>query len=206
MATSDNSRHAGIASPARAGSGDGPGPVGRVAEQVTEQVEEAVETVAEKAEHEADEYRGSEARPLFGLLGIMGTYCALVAVGAAVATRKGRWPKRLRADDLALGIVATHRVSMILAKETVTSPLRAPFTKFEGPAGEGQLKEQVRGSGWRKALGELLTCPFCLAQWVATIWTFGFLFAPRATRMAAATFTTVTAADWLHRLDAKMKD
>lgn len=179
---------------------------GRVAEQVVDGVEEVVETVAEKAEREAEAYRGSEPRPLAGLAGIMGLYLAFVAAVAAAATRRGRWPKRLRLDDMALGIVGTHRVSMLLARDTVTSPIRAPFTKFEGPDGEGRLREQVRGTGWRKALGELLTCPFCLAHWVATFWAFGFLFAPRPTRMAAAIFTTVTGADWLHRLDAKMRN
>ena len=201
MANSPDAPRTNVGRAARPADGNGAGALGRVAEQV----EEAGETVAEKAEREAEEYRGPEPRPLGPLLGIMGTYLTLFGVAAAVATRRGRWPKRLRPDDFVLGIVATHRVSMIIARETVTSPLRAPFTKFEGPAGEGQLKEQVRGTGWRKAMGELLTCPFCLAQWVATTWAVGFMFFPRATRMAATVFTTVTAADWLHRLDAKMK-
>lgn len=179
--------------------------VGRAAEKVTDQVDDLVDEVAKAAKREADAYRGSEPRPLAGLAGIMAVYLAFVAAVARAATRRGRWPKRLRLDDMALGIVATHRVSMILARDTVTSPLRAPFTNFEGPDGEGRLKEQVRGTGWRKALGELMTCPFCLAQWVATLWAFGFLFAPRPTRMAAAIFTTVTGADWLHRLDGKMR-
>lgn len=174
-------------------------------EEVGQKVEDAVSDVAEVAETEADAYRGDEPRPLGGLLGIMGVYGALVAVGAVIATRRGRWPKRLRLDDLALGMVATHKLSSIIAHDTVTSPLRAPFTKFEGPAGEGQLKEEVRGTGWRKAMGELMTCPFCLAQWVATAWALAFIFAPRPTRVAAAILTTVTGADWLHRLDAKLK-
>lgn len=176
-----------------------------VVDRVVDEVEDVVETVADKAQHEADAYRGAEPRPLAGLAGIMAVYLAFVSAVAAAATRRGRWPKKLRLDDMALGIVATHRLSIMLARDTVTSPLRAPFTRFEGPIGEGRLKEEVRGTGWRKALGELVTCPFCLAQWVATFWAFGFLFAPRPTRMAAAIFTTATGADWLHRLDDKMR-
>lgn len=175
------------------------------AEQLTERVEEAVENVTDAAERQADAYRGAEPRPLGALLGIIGAYVAFVAAGAAWVTRKGRWPKYLRVDDLALGMVATHKLSITLARDTIASPVRAPFTRFEGPAGEGQLKERVRGTGWRKAIGELLTCPFCLAQWVATLWAFAFLLFPRPTRMAAAVLTTVTGADWLHRLDARMK-
>ena len=180
--------------------------VANAAEQLTQRVEEAVENVAEKAAREADAYRGSEPRPLGALLGIIAAYLGFVAAGAAWVTRKGRWPKRLRLDDLALGIVATHKLSLTLSRDAIASPVRAPFTRFEGPAGEGRLNERVRGTGWRKALGELLTCPFCLAQWVATLWAFAFLLFPRPTRMAAAVLTTVTGADWLHRLDGKMKD
>lgn len=180
--------------------------VGRAAERVTEQVDELVEEVAQVAAREADAYRGSEPRPLGALLGIIGAYLSFVAAGAALVSRKGRWPHRLRADDLALGIVATHKLSLILSRDTIASPVRAPFTRFEGPDGEGRLKEEVRGTGWRKALGELLTCPFCLSQWVATLWAFGFLLFPRPTRMAAAVLTTVTGASWLHRLDGKLRD
>lgn len=179
--------------------------LGRAAEKVTEQVDEIVEEVAKAAEREAEAYRGQEPRPLGALLGLIAAYLTFVAAGAAWVTRKGRWPKYLRIDDLVLGMVATHKLSITLARDTIASPVRAPFTRFEGPIGEGRLKEEVRGTGWRKALGELLTCPFCLSQWVATLWAFAFLLFPRPTRMAAAVLTTVTGASWLHRLDDKLK-
>lgn len=108
-------------------------------------VEEAVETVAEKVAREADAYRGSEPRPLAGLAGIMGVYVAFVAAVAGAASRQGRWPKRLRLDDMALGIVATHRVSMILARDTVTSPLRAPFTRTDPYGGRHLHHSDGRG-------------------------------------------------------------
>lgn len=46
-------------------------------------------------------------------------------------------------------------------------------------------------------VGELVTCPFCLAHWVATGFMAGMVFAPRATRLTAATFTAVAASDFL---------
>src|SRR6266568_6180594 len=49
----------------------------------------------------------------------------------------------------------------LITKDPVTSPLRAPFTVFEGQEGQAELKEEVRGHGARKAVGELVTCPFC---------------------------------------------
>jgi hypothetical protein len=59
------------------------------------------------------------------------------------------------------------------------------------------LVEEVRGTGRRKALGELLTCPFCLGQWVATGLVFGLVLAPRVTRLVGVLFTSLTAADVL---------
>ena len=56
----------------------------------------------------------------------------------------------------------------------------------------------MRGSGFRRAMGALVTCPFCLAVWVATGFGFSILVAPRATRFAASILTAVTGADALH--------
>jgi hypothetical protein len=51
-------------------------------------------------------------------------------------------------------------------------------------------------------VGELITCPFCLAQWVATAFTAGLVFAPRATRLVAGTFSTVAISDALQNVYA----
>jgi hypothetical protein len=99
--------------------------------------------------------------------------------------------------DVALLSVATHKIARTLAKDPITSPLRAPFTTFQGTSGEAELAEEVRGTGVRHALGELLTCPFCLGQWTATGLVFGLVLAPRATRLFATLFTSLTAADLL---------
>ena len=59
--------------------------------------------------------------------------------------------------------------------------------------------EQVRdqGSPTRHAIGELLSCPFCLAVWVATGLTGGLVLAPRLTRLVATALTAVAASDFL---------
>ena len=46
-------------------------------------------------------------------------------------------------------------------------------------------------------MGELLSCPFCLAVWVATALTGGLVLAPRVTRLVATILTAVTASDFL---------
>ena len=91
---------------------------------------------------------------------------ASVAVGAAILRRR-----RLATptwSDVALIGMATHQISRRLTKDAVTSPLRAPFTTYERSQGNAEVEEKVRGSGFRHAVGELVTCPFCLAQWIAT--------------------------------------
>src|SRR5205085_793143 len=91
---------------------------------------------------EADAYRGDEQRPLGGFVAVMGIYGAIVAAASLLARR--RLPERLAWGDLALISVATHKVSRRLAKDPVTSPLRAPFTEFRGVSGVAELAEDVR--------------------------------------------------------------
>ncbi len=151
------------------------------------------------AAREKARYAGGEERPLGSYAGLMGAYGAMVVVLAALVRRRGRGlPERIHLGDLALLSVATHKISRLLAKDPVTSPLRAPFTRFAGTSGDAELADEVRGTGPRKAVGELVTCPFCLAQWVATGFAFGLVLAPRATRLTAGVFTMVTGAELLH--------
>lgn len=147
--------------------------------------------------HTHAEYADGE-RPLNAFVGLMGAYGGLVGVLGTIVLKRGAWPPpKLSAGDLALYGVATHKLARLLAKDPVTSPLRAPFVRFQGQSGEAELAEEVRGTGLQKAIGELVTCPFCLGQWVATGFTFGHVVAPRLTRIAAAVFAELTLADFL---------
>ena len=145
------------------------------------------------------EYTQGEARPLGSDLGAMGVYSSLVAAGVVAVRASGRpLPERIPLGDVALLTIATFRLARRLAKDPVTAPLRAPFTSFQGPSGHAEVAEEVREHGGVKhAIGELLTCPFCLAQWVATGLVFGYATAPRATRLAALTMTMVAGSDVL---------
>jgi hypothetical protein len=143
-------------------------------------------------------YAGDAERPLGSFLGLMSVYAGLVTgAGSFIRWRRIELPDRVSAADIALLGVASHKVARLLAKDPVTSPLRAPFTRFAGQSGEAEVAEEVVGRGAQKAVGELVTCPFCLDQWVATGFVFGLLVAPRATRLAAMLLTTVTLADVL---------
>lgn len=137
-----------------------------------------------------------DRRPLAGFAALMGIYGAGVA-GASVFAKKRGLPEHVTPWDVVLIGVATHKLSRRLSKDSVTSPLREPFTEFDGVSGPGELHEKVQGSGLRKAVGELITCPFCIGQWVATGFTFGLVFAPRATRLTATVFASAAIADFL---------
>jgi hypothetical protein len=144
-------------------------------------------------------------RPLGALLALTAAYGVAVAAGGMVVRRRGL-PERIGWRDLALASVATYKLSRLLTKAPVTSPLRAPFTRFVGPAGNAELHEEVRGEGARKAVGELVTCPFCLGQWTGTAFVFGLCLAPRATRLVASVLTVSAAADFLQLAYAGAED
>ena len=139
----------------------------------------------------------TEERPLAQYMALVGVFNAafLGAVGAAAA--KGRLPERVGVGDIVLFGMATHKVSRLLARDRVTSFLRAPFTEFERDAGHGEVDEKPRGRGLQRALGELLVCPYCLGLWVAGGFAVGRLYAPRATRVTAAAFASLTISDVL---------
>lgn len=151
------------------------------------------------AERQADEYRHGEPRPLGGYIGAMGAYSLLVAGAALAARLLGRHaPPTVRPWDVVLLGVATQKLSRLLARDPVTSPLRAPFVEYEGTAGPAELQEQVRDEGGVKhTLGELSSCPFCLSQWVGTGFVAGTVLAPRATRLAATALAAVAVSDSL---------
>lgn len=143
------------------------------------------------------DYAPGQDRPLFGYAGAMGIYGAVAAAFSGLARLQRREVPRASTSDVVLIACATHKMARLIAKDAVTSPIRAPFTRFEGPSGDAELAEKVRGEGGKHAVGELITCPFCLSQWVATGFVFGLIFAPRATRLAAATMTAVAGSDFL---------
>ncbi|PRX43708.1 uncharacterized protein DUF1360 [Prauserella shujinwangii] len=143
-----------------------------------------------------ERYSGGANRPLRGYTVVLGTYAAVAGALTAGGRALGvRLPERFSAGDTVLLSVATHKASRLLTKDAVTSPLRAPFARYEEPAGMAELNESVRGRGAQHAVGEMLTCPFCLGVWTATALTAGFVAAPRATRVVATMLTAVAASD-----------
>ncbi len=144
-------------------------------------------------------YQGGEEMPLAGYAALVGIYnAAFIALLAAAQNSEDKLPEKFNFSDLLLLGAATHKLSRIIAKDRVTSPLRAPFTEYVEPAGQSEVKEKVRGTGMQRAVGDLLTCPWCLSPWVAAGLAFGLVFQPRATRLVAGVFAAATVSDFLH--------
>jgi hypothetical protein len=161
----------------------------------------APERLADRANEIKREYAHGEDKPIGGHLTLVVIYNALVGGFLLARARSGRgFPERIGAGDLLLAGVATHRLSRIIAKDRVTAPLRAPFTEFQEEGGPGEVEEKPRGRGMRRAIGELLVCPFCMAQWVATAVLAGLAIVPRTTRFVCSIFAAVTLSDFLQIL------
>jgi hypothetical protein len=147
----------------------------------------------------ADAHRDGADRPLGGYVAVLATFASLVAGSAALARATGhRLPAQVSPWDVVLLAAGTHKLSRTITKESVTAPLRAPFTRYQGQGGPAEVQEEVRASGgWRHSLGELLTCPFCLDVWITTGFAIGLVFAPRLTRLVAAAGTALAGSDFL---------
>ncbi len=165
------------------------------------------EHTRDRLSEEAREYDDRGEVPLPGYAGSLAAFALAVAGVAAAGRGTGRGlPERYALSDIALGALATHKFTRLVSKGSVTSPLRAPFTEFDEPAGSAELNERARGGSVRHTIGELLTCPFCLGQWVGTGYVAGLGLAPRTTRAWAAVFAVTGISDLLHQAYARLRD
>lgn len=164
-----------------------------------------VTNLREWAQQQAKTYSNGEDRPLAGYLKLMSVYGGGTLAGIAAARATGRPAQGLSPWDVAQLAIATHKVARLVAKDPVTSPLRAPFTTFEGVSAPSELHEEVRGHGLKHSVGELLTCPMCMAQWVATGFSVGLVFAPGFVRQVLSTFTAIAGADFLQHAYVKLQ-
>ncbi|MEU8577540.1 DUF1360 domain-containing protein [Streptomyces asoensis] len=144
------------------------------------------------------DYSAGSERPLGGYLAAMTGFGAYTAAWAAVVRLSGRpLPDRPAPADIVLTSVAAFRLSRLLSKASVTSPLRAPFTRYVGPQGPAELHEVAREEAGKETVGELMTCPFCTGVWMVSTLTAGQLLWPRATRTAMGALTALAGADAL---------
>lgn len=138
-----------------------------------------------------------DPRPLEGHAGILASYAVLAGAITLGLRRRQSGLRALGPMDLVLYALATEHLSRTITKDSVTAVLRRPFARFKEPAGEGEVNEEVVGHGARHAVGELITCPFCLAQWVATGLIAGSVAAPALTTAVVSVSAAARASDYL---------
>lgn len=129
------------------------------------------------------------------VLGVFATGVSATALYGRVTGKK--LPERVPPLDVVLGAVATFKCTRMIAKDAVTTPLRAPFTQFEENIGAGEVMESPKPGHPQHTIGDLLSCPFCLAPWVSTSYVATLALAPRLARAWAAVFTVVGLSDSL---------
>jgi hypothetical protein len=110
-------------------------------------LEQKETSVRERLKGEAASYAHGEDRPLGSYLVLMAIYTSVVVgVGSAARVAGKSLPARPPVRDVAMVAVATHKIARLISKDPVTSPLRAPFTRFVGTSGDSELEEEVRGT------------------------------------------------------------
>jgi hypothetical protein len=126
--------------------------------------------------------QGRSPLPLLGYAVITGTF--LLGVGGLLfrLERDGRLLEEVRLADLALLGLGSQQLSRMITRDRVTTVFRAPFTTYAGTrdAAPGEANEVARRSNTiQQAIGELVTCPFCMATWTTTALFGGYLVKPR---------------------------
>jgi hypothetical protein len=140
-------------------------------------------------------YAPGEGRPLAAYAALTVGFFGLLSAALIAGRATGREIDRPGLADVALGGLAVQKLSRLITEDKVTSFIRAPFTRFQEPSGQGELEEAPRGEGMRYAVGELLVCPYCIGQWVAGGLAAGWILAPGTTRLLSAMWAAQGLAD-----------
>ncbi|HEU4450113.1 MAG TPA: DUF1360 domain-containing protein [Gaiellaceae bacterium] len=113
------------------------------------------------------------------------------ALGGFVLLAGERLPQRIDLADLGRIGLASYKLGRLVAREDVTAWVRAPVTRDE------EAREPER-EGMARALGELLTCPYCVGMWLSAGLTAALVVRPRETRFVATVFGAQAVADFLN--------
>jgi hypothetical protein len=121
------------------------------------------------------------ARPPYGAYAaIMGVFGGGLAAAGALSRALGRDPQCQTVLDLVVLSAASFKAARTLARDEVTSFLRAPFV--EGEAHEGG-EEPLETGDFHQAIGELITCSRCVGTWAAAGLATAQVLSPRFGRL-----------------------
>jgi uncharacterized protein DUF1360 len=138
-----------------------------------------------------------DERPLPEYAALAATFATVLAGFLAVAGR--RVPERMSlADTVRIGL-ASYKVGRLIAKDRVTSFVRAPVTQ------DPEATEPKR-EGPAQVIGELVTCPYCIGLWAASGFAYSLVLFPRQTRLVTTIFGGQAIADFLNAAFVRLRD
>lgn len=141
---------------------------------------------------------GGGDRPLVPYAWLASVWMSGLVGFLTLARALGKPMPRFSAGDIALLSGATFHLSRVITKDSILSFMRAPFTRFKESGAPGETNEEPRKENeLQHAIGELVSCPFCMATWVAAALIYSWTFFPAVTRMVAGLFSIVGLADAL---------
>jgi hypothetical protein len=117
-------------------------------------------------------------------------YAALLA-GVLLTTRERVREDPIQGRELVPIAAATFALAKVVAREKIGTWLRDPFVEVEG--GE----RHPRGTGLRRAVGELVTCTRCVGAWSALTIVGLRMIDPPSGRTVANVLAASAANDWL---------
>ena len=138
-----------------------------------------------------------EERPLPEYAALTVAFGAVL--GAFLVLARRRLPDRIAFGDMARIGLASYKIGRLVAKDEVTSWVRAPVTR---DAEASEPKPQ----GVERALGELVTCPYCVGVWAASGLSYALVLYPRQTRLATTIFGAQAVAAFLNAAFVKLKE
>jgi hypothetical protein len=135
----------------------------------------------------------SERPPYESYATIMGAFVAGLAATGVLGRLLGRDPREHSALDFFTLSLATYKAARTLARDEVTSFVREPFV--QGDAHDGS--EEPAGDGFRRAVGELVTCTRCVGTWTAAGLGATQVLSPRFGRILTWTLSAAGANDFV---------
>ena len=118
--------------------------------------------------------------------------------GFFLLTNGRKIPERIGVTDVSLIALSSYKVSRLIAKEEITTFVRAPVT-------EDPEAQQPKRRGMARVLGELVTCPYCMGLWLTAAFSYGLVLYPRQTRFAMTIFGAYGVSDFLHAGFVKLR-
>jgi len=118
-----------------------------------------------------------------------------------------RRPDQIGVKDWGLLALATFRLSRMVAYDKVMETYRAPVVETVPHDSGAGMTTQARSdaTGFRKALGEMISCPVCNGTWISAALVYGMCIAPNLTRTLITIMAAVGASEVLQAVFEKVQ-